>query len=397
MRRLTSAFLIAALGGCSNEARLTQPVDSLARVRSAPGYTVSILPTLGGTSRGNSIDNQGVAAGYSTLLASGYRHAVLWRGGALTDLGTLGGPNSSVTWPGQNESGTIVGISETGAPDPLGELWSCTAFLPAAAGQSCLGFIWEKGVMKSLPTLGGNNGFATEVNNRGQVVGWAETTVHDPTCTAPQVLQFRAVMWEPRRGRTQQLPPLPGDSTSAATAINDRGQVAGISGDCNDAVGKFSARHAVLWDHGSVTDIGNLGGVAWNTPMAINERGDIVGFSDTTGDFDGTPNQRAFLWTRGGGLRNLGLLPGDATSEAHGINEEGQIVGISCTAAGSCRGFLWDHGVMTDLNTVVGTGYPNLITFAQDINDDGVITGRLFDQASGKNLAFVATPASHRP
>ena len=38
------------------------------------------------------------------------------------------------------------------------------------------------GVMTGLPTLGGDNGFATGVNDRGQIVGWAEDNTHDPTC-----------------------------------------------------------------------------------------------------------------------------------------------------------------------------------------------------------------------
>ena len=100
--------------------------------------------------------------------------------------------------------------------------------------------------MQALPTLGGINGYAAGVNDRGQVVGWAETPVHDPTCSAPQVLQFRAVLWEPRRHRKRELRPFPGDSTSAATAINNRGQAVGISGECDVAVGRFSARRAVL-------------------------------------------------------------------------------------------------------------------------------------------------------
>lgn len=84
--------------------------------------------------------------------------------------------------------------------------------------------------MRPLPTLGGTNGFATGTNNKGQIVGWAENTVHDPTCVAPQVLQFRAVAWGPKEGQIRELPPLPGDTVSAATALNDRGQVVGISG-----------------------------------------------------------------------------------------------------------------------------------------------------------------------
>jgi uncharacterized membrane protein len=97
------------------------------------------------------------------------------------------------------------------------------------------------------PFPGGYSSYATGVNNKGQVVGWAENGVHDPTCnTFFQILQFRAAIWQPN-GTMQELPPLPGDTTSAAVAINDLGQVVGISGDCGVAVGSVSARHAVLW------------------------------------------------------------------------------------------------------------------------------------------------------
>src|SRR5207248_9989418 len=139
----------------------------------------------------------------------------------------------------------------------------------------------------------------------GQIVGWAENGVHDATCEpAFQVLQFLAAIWGPD-GKTQELPPLPGtdDTTSAATAINDKGQVVGISGICDVAVGRFSARHAVLWQNGVPTDLGNLGGVAWNTPTAINNQGTVVGFSDVAGDSDGTPNYQAFIWTQATGMQ----------------------------------------------------------------------------------------------
>ena len=101
---------------------------------------------------------------------------------------------------------------------------------------------------------------------------------------------------------------------------------------------------------------------------------------------------RAFLWTRRGGIRNLGTLPGDVYSEAHGINARGQVVGVSCDAAGVCRAFLWEDGVMTDLNTLVAPGYGDVLTTAQDINDRGVITGRAFDPDTGARPAFEATP-----
>ena len=250
--------------------------------------------------------------------------------------------------------------------------------------------------MRALPTLGGNNGFATGANDRGQVAGWAENTVHDPTCVPPQVLQFRAVVWGPDEDQVRPLPPLPGDTSGAATAINDRGQVVGISGTCDQAVGRFSAAHAVLWEDGRVTDIGNLGGTTWNTPMAINQRGDAVGFASEPGTDPDNPQLHAFLWTRRDGIRDLGALPGDVYSEAHGINERRQVVGVSCDAAGNCRAFLWQDGVMTDLNALVAPGYTGLLTTAQDIDDRGAITGRAFDPSTGARPAFLATPPSDR-
>jgi len=116
----------------------------------------------------------------------------------------------------------------------------------------------------------------------------------------------------------------------------------------------------------------------------------VVGFAGAGGDAD-NPILHAFLWTRRDGIQDLGTLPGDVTSEAHGINERGQVVGVSCDAAGNCRAFLWEDGVMTDLNTLVAPGYTGIITTAQDINAQGEITGRAFDPVTGERPAFLAT------
>src|SRR6266496_3227368 len=253
-------------------------------------YQVSNLPSLGGTSSaGNSINNQTWAAGYSRLTGDQTRHAALWRSGVLSDLDTLGGPNSSVTWNVKNTAGVIVGISQTLTPEPLGEIWSSFFFYsgPFRAGYINLGFVWEQalGQMRGLPNFpGGNNGFATGANNLRQVVGWAENGVHDGACVSPQVLQFRPAMWTlGPPDQIQDLPLIPGDTSGAATAINDNGQIVGISGICDQAVGRHTARHAVLWENGGVTDLGNLGAQWWNTPTAINQRGDVVGFDGDQG------------------------------------------------------------------------------------------------------------------
>ena len=401
MRRTMCALFISVLCGCGDDPRTTQPlavnpsVDGPAPLTPNTQYEVFKLPSFGGaSSRGSSLNNVGSVAGHSDS-TSGARRAVVWRNGVISDLGTLGGRHANVQWDGQNDLGMIVGISQTATPDTLGETWSCSAFIPYT-GRTCLGFVWENGVMTPLPTLGGDNGFATGVNNRGEVVGWAETRVRDSTCNAPQVLQFRAVLWEPKLGRHRQLRPLPGDSASAATAINESGQVVGISGDCDVAVGRFSARHAVLWDNGSVVEIPNLGGGSWHTPMAINERGDVVGFSNPPGDAGGVYMARAFLWTGGNRARDLGTLSGDGTSQARGINRWRQVVGVSVGPSGS-RAFIWQHHQMVDLNTLVGEGFPDRLISAQDIADDGRITGALIEAGTNRVLPYVAIPRTPKP
>jgi probable HAF family extracellular repeat protein len=386
-------FLIAA---CCCGAAMAQ-TQAKAKVQ----YQVSDLASLGGTSSGgNSINDQSWVAGYSRLPDNQSRHAALWRNGSITDLGTLGGPNSSVTWNVKNTEGIIVGISQTATLEPLGEWWSSFAFYggPNNIGFINLGFVWEQNQMRGLPNFpGGNNGFATGANNLRQVVGWAENGVHDDACVSPQVLQFRPAVWE--LGPPDQIHDLPlisGDTSGAATAINDNGQIVGISGICDQAVGRHTARHAVLWENGGVIDLGNLGAEWWNTPTAINQRGDVVGFAGDPAFVEGDI-VHAFMWTREDGIRHLKPLPRrtpkHVDSEAYGINEARQVVGVSCDADFvDCRAVVWNQGnTPTDLNDLKGTFSAHLES-AKDINDNGEITGRAID-ANGVRTAYLAVPA----
>ncbi len=374
-----------------------------AQLKSRTQYQVSNLPGLGGTSNGgNSINDQTWVAGYARL-PNRNRHAALWRNSSLTDLFTLGGPNSSVTWNVKNTAGIIVGISQTADPEPLGESWSSAAFYstPNNVGYINLGFVWQNNLMRGLPPFpGGNNGFATGANNLAQVVGWAENGVHDPNCCCTQVLQFRPAVWTlGPPDQIQDLPLVPGDSSGAATAINDTGQIVGISGVCDQAVGRHTAKHAVLWKNGTVTDIyPNAPAPWWNTPTAINQRGDVVGFAGDPAFVEGDVIH-AFMWTREDGIRQLKPLPNrtlkHVDSEAYGINEARQVVGVSCDADQvDCRAVIWDHGnTPIDLNDLKGS-YSGFLASAKDINNNGEITGRAVDPNTGVLTAYLAVPVS---
>lgn len=379
-------------------AGLSCAIAATAATAATSNYYVSNLSNLGGTrNQGNSVNDIGLIAGYSSFVNNTSRHASLWAYGRQIDLGSLGGAafNSSVPWPVKNNLGILSGITETGAINPLGEEWSCGFFF-GTSGNVCVGFVWEWGVMRPLPTLGGYNGFATGTNDWAETVGWAETAQVDSSCdataSAHQQLQFKPVVWGPGRNQIRALPLIAGDSSGSATAINDHGQIVGISGDCDQAQGRRTARHAVLWDHGTVIDIGKdkLPAPFWNTPMAINQRGDVVGFAGDPSDDTGGLTH-AFLWTREHGMELINDVPDD-NSTATAINEAGQIVGYFAAADGSLHGFIWDHQHgMQDLNDLKQTSYSQVVTLANDINDFGVITGRSVD-STGARFAFVAVP-----
>ncbi len=388
--------IIAILFGGAAYLLAAEPVPQA----TGPRYNITNLPSLGGTSsQGNSVNDRTWIAGSSNTPGDLARHAALWRNDRIRDLGTLGGSNSSVAWPVKNTRGFLAGIAQTNKVQPLGEVWSQAAFFggPDAVKYVCLGFVWKQGQMTALSTLGGDNGFATGVNNNGLVAGWAENTCRDSTCVPPQVLQFRPVVWNTdNNNRIRELPLAFGDTSGAATAINDRNEVVGISGICDQAIGRHTAKHAVLWHNGNVTDLGNLGAPFWNTPTAINQQGDVVGFA---GDprFPEGDILHAFIWTKDHGIRALGALPNRTPkhvhSEAYGINENRQVVGISCDANFvDCRAFRWDNGVMRDLNDLKSPDYPGKLERGKDINNRGEITGRAIDPTTGVRTAYLAVP-----
>ncbi len=245
--------------------------------------------------------------------------------------------------------------------------------------------------MIPLPTLGGNNSGATNANSRGQVVGAAESATPDPNCVAPQVFDFQAVIWGPHEGEIQGLPPLPGDVVSLATGINSHGQVVGISSPiCGQLSMISSSQRVVLWQNGFVIDLGSLGGIANNLPFAINDRGEVAGVSDVAGDIA----QHAFLWTKDTGMQDLGTLPGDVVANALGLNNKGQVVGGSADANNNGAAVLWEKGLITDLNTLVCQVSSLYLDYAGDINDNGEITGQAIDTNTGAIVGFLAVPAA---
>ena len=64
--------------------------------------------------------------------------------GAMTDLGTLGGPNSE-SFANLNNAIQVAGTAETSMSDPNGE-----DFCAFGTNLICLGFVWQDGMMTPL-------------------------------------------------------------------------------------------------------------------------------------------------------------------------------------------------------------------------------------------------------
>jgi probable HAF family extracellular repeat protein len=299
------------------------------------------------------------------------------------DLGTLGKPgaNSWINWGGINDRGEAVGMSETAVLDPSGEdICGFGTFL------TCVPFLWRDGQMSALPTVGGNNGQASAINNRGEAVGFAETADADPTC--PPSPAEVPVLWD--KGQAHALPLVGTDPDGFAFGINDRGEAVGYSGNC------FFATHAVVWKNNTAVVLQDLGGTKSNVAYVINNLGQIAGKVRSA---DGTTYVAA-LWQPDGTLTNLGILPGDFAAFATGINDRGQVVGNNFDSNFNwSHGFFWQNDVMTDLNELIPEDSGLFIISASNINERGQISGMATVQTgphAGDIHAFLLTPVDGR-
>lgn len=330
------------------------------------------------------VNNSGTLAGwadtsapdpYSPLCFNGdcyVSHAFQWQNGVTTDLGALsGGGSSASSWVSAN--GLIAGASQNGETDPL---------LPGYPEDHAV--LWKNGNIVDLGTLpeGGYESGAEAVNSRGQVVGWALNTVSDAYSMGlysslynyytpyPYPYQTRAFLWQD--GAMQDLGTLGTGTDAYAMAINERGQVMGISytnSTPNQVTTYCSSNSPIptqdpfVWENGQVIDLGTLGGTC-GFPWWISNDGQVVGQSNVAGDLSFHP----FLWTKNKGMQDLGTL-GGSFGQALMINDSGEVIGGS-TLAGDNQSdaFLWD-GKMYDLGALNGCSY----AFA--INASGQVVG----------------------
>ena len=279
--------------------------------------TMTDLGTLPGddSSIPAAINGVGQVAGISFIGSSLHYRGFIWQNGVMTDLGTLAGMDVSFI-TGLNDRGQVVGDLQ----EPNGGAYHA--------------FVWQNGAMTDLGNLGGASSYPNAINNVGQIVGFSDTSSGS----------MQAFLWE--NNTMTALGTLPGIDWSIAYAINDVGQIVGSINDVCTSSG-YCPSHAILWQNGTVTDLGAGDGYG---AYAINDLGQVAGWRIENG-----ATLHAFVW-QNGTIIDLDPVSGWDSSFAYKINRFGRVVGVSQSASGNTgRATLW---TITTHNTPVGSFVP---------------------------------------
>ena len=342
---------IVSLAGLAVAVGLPVAAVEAAPAAAATTYTITDLGSLGLGSTPNGINATGEVTGSSYLptlvptpscrpyhnlkpvCTEHPYHAFVWNNGTMTDLGTLGSGNFSAG-NAVNSSGEVAGWSDT----------------KADTGQEAS--VWNGGKVTGLGVP--LDSVAAGINDSGQVVGsWGTAT----TGSQPFLYSNGAITDLPEPGfvATSNL-------GCQADAINNNAQIAGTCWGWNRKLSSIYA-DLVLWQNGTVTDLGTLGGVR-STATAINGNGQITGWGTTSsGAVDG------FLYSNGT-MTDLGSFAPAA------INDNGVMVGGPYIDSG---------GTVQNLHTLIPAGSPT-IQDATAINDNGQIAASATGSTSGAVL-----------
>jgi probable HAF family extracellular repeat protein len=319
------------------------------------------------------VNGNGVGAGMSeTAITDPYtgwpaEHAVVFKNGQVTDLGTLPGGYESQAIS-VNDRGQVSGFGSNGTADPYSFFgW----------GTEARSFIWQNGAMQDIGTLGGPDAVMTNMNARGQISGssYTNSTANDTT-GIPTLDPF---IWV--KGRMRDLGSL-GGTIGFANWMNNAGEVAGFSTLPGDETGD-----AFLWNGKRMLDLGTLGG-DFSFANYLNEAGHVTGVSGLP---DGT--YHAFLWV-GGKMHDLPPPDGAPCSNAFAINNRDDVVGVAEDCQGTVlAAVLWHKGVPYDLSTLIA---PTHLTLDEPefINDRGEIVGHGF-LPNGDVHEFMLVPDPH--
>jgi probable HAF family extracellular repeat protein len=292
-------------------------------------YTITHLTPGGTWSTAQAINDLGQIVGTSQLSGDVFYRGFIYDKGTITDIGLI--------YPYHiNYLGQVVGYYNT-----------------EINGDSTVrSFIYSNGALTDLGTISSDpraQSWANGINDIGQVVGSGNTSYVGSN--------FHAYLFSD--GAMKDINP---DAESEALAINNHGLVIG-----NEKDGRV-----FLYRDGVIERLNIFG-----SALDINDHGEFIGRGSWNPDLEG-----AFLY-REGELIVLGGLTDSGMTMPLAINESTQIVGHSdigyVERPWGCNrvdhAFLYDGGVMADLNTLIPVNSGWELMVATDINNHGQIVG----------------------
>jgi len=299
------------------------------------------------------INDNGDVVGYCDA-GSFNSFAVVWRRGAVDDLGKWQARSTFSHASAINASGQIVGDGDDGD-----------------LKQKALVRVGTQWV--DIDNSGGSYQFAYGITQDGVIFG------NFSTQGSPGTEDWDAAYWtlDAKSGkyvRTALFKPSGGPVNPISGAFVNAANSIGIA--VGDVVSDLIGNRAGLWKNDpahSLVVLDNLAGFVSATGRGVSDDGRAVGAMFGTA-------QHAVLWGNDDAHTplDLGTLPGDVVSIANGVNSVGQAVGISIDAVsvGHTRGFLYLNGTMMALTTLVNPADGAwTIDEAVGINNAGQIIG----------------------
>ena len=333
------------------------------------------------------MNNGGQVVGTASISNKGWQ-AVFWsEPTGMVDLGSL--LPELVPWNPNNyrlsssskatyisEAGKVLGARQVSMSIP------CGYYSPGGQIRYCYvttfpdeTFFWsESEGMSELNTLDGERIQATSMNDAGQVTG---------TMRLPGGIR-QAFFWSESKG----FVPLGtlGGYDSYPVLLTDDGYVLGQSRIANED------SHYFLWsDRMGMVDLGSTNN-NWTDIFIPPRNGKVIGFSVVPN----TPYRdiHSFFWSETTGRVDLGTLGGNQTW-ADAFNDAGQVIGRSIVANGENHPFVWENGVISDLNSLIAPNSGWVLSNAYRINKLVQILGTGY--INGQQHAFLLMPTSPPP
>lgn len=359
-----------------------------------PQYTIQDLGTLpslpSGSCVATAISQAGIVAGYCNAAGGSIVFGVdtqpfVYSKGVLTGLGITNQPAVPL---GVNDSGVVVGGNVN---------------INLKTGISVSPFIYQNGSIQAFTGIPGSV-LPFGLTNSGKSAATKITAGGENFFVASQALQITTA------GTSTPLSPSSG-SEAVAFGISPSG--AWISGGSGTASGEeLGSQTPTLWNNGTAQALPLVPNFTYASMTGVNDSGMAAGtaftfnFSELT---DPSATSHAVVYNNGT-MTDLGTLANDAASAALGINNSGTVVGYSTgqvpditlffeplleTASGNSHAFVYVNGTMYNLNNQLPSGTGWQLTAATAINNAGQIVGTGLIQQ--QQHAFLLTPVQPPP